>query len=87
MIANADEITQLAFTPTSCAMRKSSVEARSWTPSAVRLSSSTMPTSSTIVVIQVAISSRENSTPETSNWFVSHGIGSTVRGSPGGKIM
>ena len=54
MIANAEEITQLALTPTSCAMRKSSVDARSWTPSAVRLSSSTMPTSSRIVTIQVS---------------------------------
>ena len=68
-------------------MRKSSVDARSCMPSAVRLSSSTMPTSRTIVTIQVAISRREKSTPLTSNWFVSHGYGSTVRGEPGGKIM
>ena len=40
---NAAEITQLARTPTSWAMRKSSVEARSWMPSVVRLISSVMP--------------------------------------------
>ena len=67
MIAKADEITQFALTPTSCAMRKSSVEARSWTPSAVRLSSSTMPTSNRIVTMKIAMSSRENSTPAISN--------------------
>ena len=77
MIPNAAEITQFARTPTSCAIRKSSVEARSWMPSDVRLINTTIPSNKTPVTIQVTISSFESRTPETLNWVVSQGYGST----------
>ena len=63
----AAEITQLARTPTSCAILKSSVEARSCIPRLVRLINNVMPTSRRTVTIHVVTSSFEISTPLTSN--------------------
>jgi len=87
VIAKADMITQFARTPTSCAMRKSSDEARNWMPSIVRLSRRVIAITSTITTTAVTIARRETSTPPTSNCLVSVGYGATPFGGPCPTVM